>query len=570
MIDKRLMSLVQGSGRCVFLDVLLQWAMLAANIVLMYAISVLFSAVFTGTGYTYFIIAVSLVGISAMALRYILTNLDTEIKFLASRRVRMVLREKIYDKLMELGNAADSLNTAEIVQVSGEGVDQLEVYFSSYLPQFFYALIAPLTLFAVLLPVDWRAGLVLLVCVPLIPLAIIMVQKWAKKLLSKYWGQYTEMGDTFLENLQALTMLKVYQADEAQNKVMNEQAEKFRKITMRVLIMQLNSISVMDFVAYAGAAAGMIVAIYDLGAGKTSVSGCLLVILLAADFFLPMRKLGSFFHVAMNGIAASDRIFALLDREPEAQGEREMIGHPAVAFENVSLSYGEREVLKNISFTMENHGFLAIVGESGAGKSTLAALLSGRKKGYTGKILFDDAEASEFTAAALRQMAGMIGSHPFFFAGTVAENMGEYTEEEMEQALTRVRLKEFLDSRNGLATILSENASNLSGGQRQRLALARLLLQDTPVLVLDEATSSIDGESEAQIMAAAKDLAQDHAVIVISHRLKNVIDADRILVLEDGEIREEGTHEELLAENGIYAGMYRKQKELEAFAGGEA
>ncbi len=490
--------------------------------------------------------------------------------YLSSKAVKKTLREKIFFKLMELGNAyQENVKTSEVIQVAVEGVDQLETYFGAYLPQFFYAMLAPLTLFLYLSFVNLPSAVVLLICVPLIPVAIAVVQTWAKKLLSKYWGQYTALGDTFLENLQGLTTLKIYQADEFKHQEMNVEAEKFRKITMKVLTMQLNSITIMDFIAYGGAALGIILAATQYRAGGVSLTGCLLIILLAADFFLPMRQLGSFFHIAMNGMAASDKIFRLLDLPVP---ERKALACPRgdIVCKKLSYSYEpDREILHGIDLCFPVGSFTAIVGESGCGKSTVASILMGRNKGYFGSVTISGRQLREIDESSLMRGITYIGHQSYLFKGTVRDNlqMGRPGADDaaMWTVLEQVRLADFLRSEQGLDTPLTEKGGNLSGGQCQRLALARALLHDSPVYIFDEATSNIDVESENDIMERIHALAKEKTVILISHRLANVTTADQIYVMEQGRVAESGSHEALLRNHGVYEKLWNAQQALENF-----
>ena len=505
-------------------------------------------------------------------IRFLCTAGASRMSYLSSKAVKKTLREKIYEKLLRLGASYnEQVKTSEVVQVAVEGVDQLETYFGAYLPQFFYAMLAPLTLFAVLCFVNVPAAVVLLICVPLIPIAIAAVQTWAKKLLSKYWGQYTALGDTFLENLQGLTTLKIYQADEFKNKEMNAEAEKFRKITMKVLTMQLNSITIMDLIAYGGAALGVIMAVTQYMGNHVSLAGCLLIILLAADFFLPMRQLGSFFHIAMNGMAASDRMFALLDLpEPEKEEGKIQEEQVNITMFKVRFSYEpDREILKGIHMNFPAGSFTSLVGLSGSGKSTVAGLLTGRNKGYEGSITAAGMELSRVSEASLMDTVTMVSHNSYLFKGTVEENlrMGKEnaSDEELEEVLREVRLYDFLHSRQGLGTAVAERGENFSGGQRQRLALARALLHDTPVYIFDEATSNIDMESEEMIMDVIHRLAKKKTVILISHRLANVVKSDRIYLLEQGKVVQWGNHDALMAQEGPYRELFQHQQELENY-----
>ena len=571
MIDKRLIGIVPGSMRYVGASVALQWASLVANMGMVLAICRTLSALWAGTAGEKDLVLLAVCVISAAVVRGLAAMGSARMGFLASREVKRTLRHRIYEKLLRLGPSyREDVRTSEVVQVAVEGCDQLETYFGAYLPQFFYAMLAPLTLFVALAFVNVPAAVVLLVCVPLIPVAIAAVQTWAKRLLGRYWGQYTELGDTFLENLQGLTTLKVYQADEFKQAEMNGQAEEFRRITMRVLTMQLNSITIMDLVAYGGAAAGVAVALSQMAAGAIDLGGCLAVILLAADYFIPMRQLGSFFHVAMNGMAASEKIFRLLGLpEPPAGGE----AFPAccdVRARDLRFSYdGEREVLDGVSLDVPAGGFVAVVGESGCGKSTLAALLLGRLRGYRGSLTAGGVEVGALDAADLLAHVTYVGHESYLFKGTVRENLlvaaPGATDDALWAALEATRLAGFLRGEGGLDTALLERGANLSGGQRQRLAIARALLHETPVYVFDEAASNVDAESEDAIMGAVRGLAGRATVILISHRLASVAGADKILVLDNGRVAECGRHDELVAAGGRYATLWRAQRELEDY-----
>lgn len=575
MINKRLISQVSESKKYIAGNVVFQWCSLIANIVMMTFITKLLAALFTGEATTEFVKSTLIVVVCCVVVRYICAIGASKMGYLSSKAVKKKLREMIYEKLLRLGASYNEhVKTSEVVQVAVEGVDQLETYFGAYLPQFFYAMLAPLTLFIYVCTMNVPAAIILLICVPLIPVAIVAVQRWAKKLLAKYWGQYTALGDTFLENLQGLTTLKIYQADDFKQKEMNVEAENFRKITMKVLTMQLNSITIMDLIAYGGAALGVILAATQYRSGKVELAGAFLIILLSADFFIPMRQLGSFFHIAMNGMAASDKIFHLLDLPEEDVTEKvAMDAVGTIACKDVHFSYEEnREILHGVSMEFGAGKFTAIVGESGCGKSTIAAILMGCNKAYKGSVTFGNAELAKIREDVLMQQVTYISHNSYLFKGTVRENllMGNPKADDAKlwQVLEQVNLAEFLKQENGLETLLSEKASNLSGGQGQRLALARALLHNSPVYIFDEATSNIDVDSENDIMEQIYRLAKEKTVILISHRLANVADADYIYAMEKGCVTEHGTHQELLSKNGVYAKLWHTQEQLETYGKG--
>lgn len=571
MIDKRLIALVPESRRYIAANVALQWVALGANILLVGAVSGLLATLWQGHVTAARLAGTAVLALATLAVRFVCALGAARMSYLSSKTVKARLRTLLYEKLLRLGTAyREEVQTSAVVQVAVEGVDQLEIYFGQYLPQFFYAMLAPLTLFAVLAPIDVASAAVLLVCVPLIPAAIAAVQTWAKKLLGRYWGQYTALGDTFLENLQGLTTLKIYEADDRKNTEMNAQAEAFRKITMRVLTMQLNSITIMDLIAYGGAAAGMVLAVSRFAAGAVSLQGCLMILLLAADFFLPMRLLGSFFHVAMNGMAASEKIFRLLDTPERPRGKQPVPRDCTLALDGVIFAYDpERPVLQGVTMEFTRGSFTAIAGESGCGKSTVAALLTGRRRCRQGQVTIGGIPLDQVAEESLGRTVTYLSHNSYLFKGTVRENLTMAAPGADDAALwavlEKVRLADFLRAGQGLDTPLAEKAANLSGGQCQRLALARALLHDSPVYIFDEATSNIDVESENDIMAQIRELARTKTVILISHRLANSIGADRIYVMDGGRVVQSGTHAALLAAGGRYAELWNAQQQLEHY-----
>lgn len=575
MIRKRLFELVPGAPWHVFLTVALRWLGLVSNIAFVWVVCSTLTLALEGALDVGGMRRALVVGLVALALKAISTKLASRESFAAAVDVKRVLRHRIYEKLLRLGPSySKRVATAEVVQLSVEGCEQLETYFGQYLPQLFSAILAPITLFVALLlmaPAAWPAALVLLVFVPLIPLVIVLVRRTAKGVLSSYWDEYTSLGDSFLESLQGLTTLKIYQADKARHEIMDEEAERFRAVTMRVLRTQLNSIVFMDVGAFGGAAAGMGMALWLLSVGSIDFTEALLVALLSVDFFRPLRRLGSYFHVAMSGMAASDRIFNLLDLEEPTEGGTQV---PAqgdhLLMSHVSFSWdGGREVLHDVSVDIPSVGLTAIVGESGSGKSTIAALLAGRAEGYGGKLLLGGRPLAHFDRKALARYVTTVPAASYLFAGTVKDNllMGHprASEEDMWSVLEGVDLAAFLRAQDGLDTRIEKRGENLSGGQRQRLALARAFLHNSPVYILDEATSNIDVESEKAIMTAVRGIARYKAVILISHRLANVTAARRIYVLEHGRVVGEGDHARLLLENTTYRRLWEGQQALEAF-----
>ena len=573
MIKTRLVGLLSHAKKYIVYTILWQWAALLSQIVAVFTIANLLERVVYRAVTIPVIEQTILILVVVVIIRFVCERMGARSSYLACVDVKRILREKIYEKMLKLGASySEQVSSSEVVQVSTEGVEQLETYFGKYLPQLFYSLIAPLTLFIILCRVSLKASVILLICVPLIPISIVVVQKIAKKLLNKYWSIYTGLGDSFLENLQGLTTLKIYQADQQKADEMDVESQNFRRITMKVLTMQLNSTSVMDIVAYGGAAIGMAVSVSEFLKGNISVAGALCIVLLASEFFLPLRLLGSFFHIAMNGMAASDKIFKILDLPEPQAGEKTLPdGALDITLKDVHFSYEkDREILKGINLNLPAGSFVSLVGESGCGKSTIAGILAAKNRGYSGEITIGGIPLNELNEADLMKHVVLVRHNSYLFKGTVEENLKmakpDATKEEMEAVLLKVNLLGFLQTQDGLQTKLQEKASNLSGGQCQRLVIARALLRtDSAVYIFYEAASNIDVESEELIMNVIHELAKTKTVLLISHRLANVVKSDRIYFLKDGEIKENGKHDELMSQNGEYKHLYESQMALENY-----
>lgn len=574
MINKRLLSLSKESQKYVYLTVLMNWISIICNIGIVLFVGNIIDKLHNNdlnfnTG-----VYVLYLG-SLILIRFVCNYMSGRFSYYSSANVRTSIRESIYKKLLKLGvNYNDTISTSSIVQIAVDGVEALEIYFGRYLPQLFYSLLAPLTLFLVIAPISFKAAIVLLICVPLIPISIAAVMKFAKKLLSKYWGIYTNLGDSFLENLQGLTTLKIFDLDEEKNQEMNKEAETFRNITMKVLSMQLNSITIMDLIAFGGSAIGILIAVTEFYNGNITIGSTVVIILLSSEFFIPMRLLGSFFHVAMNGLAAADKIFDLLDTKVEDEKElsdkdKEKLENISISIKNVDFSYdNERKVLHNVNVDIKNKSMVALVGESGCGKSTITNLLLKLNKVDKGEILLNGINLNNIPFDELRKKVSFISHSSYIFNSTIEENLrmgNEYaTEEELYSALKKANLYEFvMGLEKKLQTPVGENGSFLSGGQKQRLALARMILTNPEVYIFDEATSNVDVESEDSILETIYALSKEKTVVVISHRLANIKNADKIYVLEKGYIVESGNHENLMKNNSVYANLYTNQEKLE-------
>lgn len=577
MINKRLINLCSDSKKYIGLTIFVNWLAIICNIIIILLIGQFINNIYSGEITSIADKSIFMSGtiiILLLCIRFICNILYAKFSNLASSKARMTLRELVYKKLLKLGNEYSNVeSTSSIVQVMVEGVEQLEIYFGKYLSQFFYSLLVPITLFVFMSFISFKAALVFILCVPLIPISIIAIMKIAKRILKDYWKSYSDLGGTFLENLQGLTTLKVFNIDEKRHQKMNTEAEKFRKITMKVLSMQLNSITIMDLVAFGGATAGTIVALIQFSRGEIAPGSLIIIILLSSEFFIPLRLLGSYFHIAMNGMAASDRIFGILDakeREKNIDNNvKEITGDITIKLNNVSFSYdGEREVLKDINMEITPKGMVAIVGESGSGKSTIASIILNNYKVNQGEILLNSVDIENIDLDTIYENIALISTNSYIFNGTILDNLligKKYaTDEEIKNALKIARLDSFVESlKDGLNTNVGEGGNALSGGQKQRLALARAILANRKMIIFDEATSNIDVESEEAIWESIYDLSIEKTILVISHRLANVRGAKNIYVMNKGILCEEGTHKDLMGLNGYYHSMVEKQNELE-------
>ncbi|MBQ9510256.1 MAG: ABC transporter ATP-binding protein/permease [Clostridia bacterium] len=574
MLDKRLFKLLGGNKKYIFIVVALMVVGLLASVgttaCICFAINLAFHGEKAFSKYVLPLVA----AVACVLIRYAVSRINGDLKDILGRNIKKELRSKAYDKIVKLGvKEADGIGMAGLTQTSMEGIEQLDIYFTTYIPQFFFAMIAPFVLFIITVWIDWRVALVLLAMVPLIPMSIIAVSKYAKKIFAKYWGKYISMGGEFLDSVQGLKELKIFKADARQHNKINESAEEFRKITMKVLIMQLASTTIMDTVAYGGAGLGIMMVILNLangwgfGGGVAPVAGALFLILVAVDFFLPLRAFGSAFHVGMNGASAGRNLLSILELEEPTWGDR-LVDGKEIELKDVTFSYdGQRDVLKHVDMSFSEKGMTAIVGESGCGKSTVVNMIVGAFTPSGGEITVGGTPIHDYSLASYYGALSVVSYNTYLFNSSVRDNFRlakpTVTDEEIFDALKNVNLDKFILSEGGLDKVINEDAENISGGQKQRLAMAVNLVADKKIYVFDEATSNIDIESEAIIMDNIRTLAKEKTVIVISHRLENVVHADRIYFMDAGEVKECGTHQELMTLDGGYKKLYSMQKMLE-------
>lgn len=565
MLDKELLRLLDKKGYVAW-TVVLSVASLFLNLGITACVCIALAWAYEGvkaTKYAYLAVAAA----ALVAIRFITGMISGNLRNGISNGVKTDLRNKTYRKIVDLGvNSADDMNVAGLTQISLEGIEQLDLYYSSYLPQFFYAMIAPVLLFCIFVFIDWRTAVILLACVPLIPLSIVAVSKYAKKVFAKYWGRYVSMGDGFLDGIQGMRELKIFKADKEYGEKMNVKAEEFRKITMKVLVMQLASTTIMDLVAFGGAGAGIAVAVWGVAAGRFNAFVAMFIVLTAAEFFLPLRSLGSAFHVAMNGASAGKKISALL-KKPLPEWGKENYEKQDITIEGVDFSYTpERKIIDGANMVF-SRGMTAIVGESGSGKSTIAGLVTGALRADKGEVKAGEKKLSSLDRSKYYSQLALISCNTYIFNASVEDNFRlakpDVTQEEIWQALKKVNLDGFIKQNGGLEKIINEDGGNISGGEKQRLALAVNLVCDKYIYIFDEATSNIDADSEKIISDNVVTLARDKIVIMISHRLANVVKADKIYYIEKGRVAEQGTHDILMSMDGKYAQLYKTQQRLE-------
>ena len=567
MLDKELLRLLGGNRKYIFYTVAVMMTGLLANLSITAGIC---TAIYllTQQAEPGAYLMPALLAAGGIIVRYAASRVSGNLRDILGRKAKKDLREKTYDKIVRLGvRRTDGMSIAGLTQVAMEGIEQLDLYYSSYIPQFFYAMLAPLVLFLVTVWIDWRVAVALICCVPLIPVSIIAVSKYAKKIFAKYWGKYTSMGDSFLDSVQGLRELKIFRADAARHEKMNRSAEEFRKITMKVLVMQLASTTIMDMVAYGGAGLGIAFAVTGAAYRGLPPVYALFLILVAVEFFLPLRAFGSAFHVAMNGVSAGKKILSLLAQPDPVWGDEELSG-TELQLDNVTFSYdGERSVLRNVSMKFPAVGMTAIVGESGCGKSTAVGLLTGALRPGSGTVIAGGKPLESLSRAAYYSRVAVVSCNTYVFNTTVRENFRlakkDVADDEIMSALEQVNLADFIRENGGLDKAVTEDGANISGGQKQRLALAVNLVADKDIYIFDEATSNIDIESESVIMRNIKALSGMKSVIVISHRLENVVPSDLIYYMDNGEVRESGTHAALMEQQGGYFALYTAQKALE-------
>ena len=567
MLDKELLRLLGSNRKYIFYTVAVMMTGLLANLSITAGICVAIYLLTQEAEPGAYILP-ALLAAGGIIVRYAASRVSGNLKDILGRKAKKDLREKTYDKIVRLGvRSTDGMSIAGLTQVSMEGIEQLDLYYSSYIPQFFYAMLAPLVLFLATVWIDWRVAVVLICCVPLIPVSIIAVSKYAKKIFAKYWGKYTSMGDSFLDSVQGLRELKIFRSDAARHEKMNRNAEEFRKITMKVLVMQLASTTIMDMVAYGGAGLGIAFAVTGAAYRGLPPVYALFLILVAVEFFLPLRAFGSAFHVAMNGVSAGKKILSLLAQPDPVWGDEELSG-TELQLDNVTFSYdGERSVLRNVSMKFPAVGMTAIVGESGCGKSTAVGLLTGALRPGSGTVIAGGKPLESLSRAAYYSRVAVVSCNTYVFNTTVRENFRlakkDVADDEIMSALEQVNLADFIRENGGLDKSVTEDGANISGGQKQRLALAVNLVADKDIYIFDEATSNIDIESESVIMRNIKALSGMKSVIVISHRLENVVPSDLIYYMDNGEVRESGTHAALMEQQGGYFALYTAQKALE-------
>lgn len=563
MFNKKLFNELKSEKLQILKLLIIKILQMTTNVAMIFligkSIEALISSSFSGSKFILFMLLI-------MGLNIFLIKIEASISYKASYRIKNNLRERLMKKVfsfkMEYGS---KISISEVINLGVEGIEQLNLFYSALLPQLLFALIGPIILFCILSFLNFKIAIIMLLLIPLIPIAIMMVQKLAKKVVKTYWKSYTNLSEVFIDFLYGLTSLEVFNADEDYNDLLNEKAEDFRVKTMKLLMMQLNNITVLDLISYAGSALGIILSIYYYYKGQLSVFAAFSFILLSQEFFLPLRRLGALFHVAMNGITAANSLFEILEIE-SIEDFKNLIQDEKVDVEvkNLSFSYGGKEILKDLNMKIKSNKITAIVGESGCGKSTLAKLVGGFERNYDGDILYNG--LSEISNDSLNENIMLVDNNPYFFKESLRYNLKmankNADDDKLIEVLEEVGLYSYFKNIGGLDSILESAGNNLSGGQKQRLAIGRALLKEPKILILDESISNIDKESEDLILNLIQKLKEKMTIILITHRLNTVLQADYIYYLDNKKIAEEGSFEEI-SKGELFSGIYRYQRELE-------
>lgn len=563
MFNKKLLNELKSEKIQILKLLLIKIIQMTANVAMIFlmgkSIETLISSSFSGSKFILFMILI-------IGLNIFLIKIEASISYKASYRIKNTLRERLMKKVfsfkMEYGS---KISISEVINLGVEGIEQLNLFYSALLPQLLFSLIGPLILFFILSFLNFKIAIIMLLLIPLIPIAIMMVQKLAKKVVKTYWKSYTNLSEVFIDFLYGLTSLEVFNADEDYNDLLNAKAEDFRVKTMKLLMMQLNNITVLDLISYVGSALGIILSIYYYSKGQLSVFAAFSFILLSQEFFLPLRRLGALFHVAMNGITAANSLFEILDLDSIEDFE-DLIQDEKVDIEvrSLNFSYGEKEILKDLNMKIKSNKITAIVGESGCGKSTLAKLVGGLERNYDGEILYNG--LSEISNDSLNENIMLVDNNPYFFRESLRYNLKiankNADDDKLIEVLEEVGLYSYFKNIGGLDSILESAGNNLSGGQKQRLAIGRVLLKEPKILILDESISNIDKESEDLILNLIQKLKEKMTIILITHRLNTVLHADYIYYLDKKKVAEEGSFEEI-SKGELFSGIYRYQRELE-------
>ncbi len=563
MFNKKLFNELKSEKLQILKLLLIKILQMTTNVAMIFligkSIEALISSSFSGSKFILFMLMI-------IGLNIFLIKIEASISYKASYRIKNNLRERLMKKVfsfkMEYGS---KVSISEVINLGVEGIEQLNLFYSALLPQLLFSLIGPLILFCILSFLNFKIAIIMLLLIPLIPIAIMMVQKLAKKVVKTYWKSYTNLSEVFIDFLYGLTSLEVFNADEDYNDLLNEKAEDFRVKTMKLLMMQLNNITVLDLISYAGSALGIILSIYYYSRGQLSIFAAFSFILLSQEFFLPLRRLGALFHVAMNGITAANSLFEILDLE-SIEDFKNLIQDEKVDVEvkNLNFSYGEKEILKGLNMKIKSNKITAIVGESGCGKSTLAKLVGGFERNYDGEILYNG--LSEISNDSLNENIMLVDNNPYFFKESLRYNLKmankNADDDKLIEVLEEVGLYSYFKNIGGLDSILESAGNNLSGGQKQRLAIGRALLKEPKILILDESISNIDKESEDLILNLIQKLKEEMTIILITHRLNTVLQADYIYYLDNKKVAEEGSFEEI-SKGELFSGIYRYQRELE-------
>ena len=574
-LHPRLLALAKGvRWRILFAAVIGMLAVVAGVARLAVAAVVIFKIIHEGAEFSS--IMWPLAGMIALILvRSGLQYLQEVISHHTANVVKVALRERLYQHCLALGPGYfDQSRTGDVLMSLAEGVERLEAFFGRYLPQMIVAALAPVLIFAFMAIIDFRTGLVFLAFALLTLVLPNIFHRWTRTSSMARRDAYGALGADFLDAVQGLPTLKAFGQSKARGLLLADRARALFRTTMGVLAANSATSALTILGIASGAAVALAWGAVRVSDGELELRSLLIVLMLGVEIFRPLRELVQLYHDGMIAMSSAEGIFDIMDAPVDvadaATSPSPLQLAPEVTFEGVNYAYsgGRRPALHDLSFTLNAGETLGLVGPSGAGKSTIVWSILRFFDPQSGRVLLGGVDIREISLSQLRDQVAVVTQDTYLFHGTVAENLRfggpNATQEQLEVAAKTANAHNFISHLpQGYDTIVGERAVRLSGGQKQRIAIARAVLKDAPILILDEALSSVDAENEAVIQVALDHLMEGRTTLIIAHRLSSVVKADRIIVLEDGRLVESGNHGELVAAGGVYAELMAQQRELD-------